>query len=196
MIGSARRSRGHRSCPSRQHRRPRTSSRSRRRVAIARRAGLAGAAHPIAAAELDSLGDEEFAARLQRAGVIGRVEPSMKARIIRALRARGRYVAMIGDGVNDILAIRAAQLGIAMESGSSASRAVADLVLLGDRFAVLPQAVAEGRRIVDGMLRTTCLLRPADRGHPCTAGRMRGCRKRRTRRKAAWLFGCLEIGRR
>jgi cation-transporting ATPase E len=65
---------------------------------------------------------------------------------------------MVGDGVNDILALKGAQLGVAMESGSSASRAVADLVLLGDRFAVLPKAVAEGRRIIDGMMRSSSLL--------------------------------------
>jgi cation-transporting ATPase E len=60
--------------------------------------------------------------------------------------------------VNDILALKGANLGVAMESGSTASRAVADIVLLGDRLAVLPQAVAEGRKIIDGMLGASSLL--------------------------------------
>jgi len=89
---------------------------------------------------------------------VGRVEPATKARIVGALRARGRYLGMVGDGVNDILALKTAQFGAAMESGSAASRAVADIVLLGDRFALLPQAVAEGRKIIDGMLGSTALI--------------------------------------
>ena len=104
------------------------------------------------------LDDEALAGRLDDLAVVGRAQPSMKARIVRVLQARGRYVGMIGDGVNDIPAIKTANVGVAMGSGTSASRAVADIVLLNDRFALVPQAVAEGRRIVNGMVGAASLL--------------------------------------
>ena len=126
---------------------------------IAQDAGLEGAEHaPLNGPELAEVGDPDLGALVDRSTVVGRVKPLLKARIVRALRARGRYVGMVGDGVNDILALKGANLGVAMESGSTASRAVADLVLLGDRFAVLPAAVAEGRKIIDGMLGASSLL--------------------------------------
>ena len=126
---------------------------------IGQDAGLEGADRaPLSGPDLAGVDESTLGPLVERATVFGRVEPSLKARIVRALRAQGRYVGMVGDGVNDILALKGAQLGVAMESGSSASRAVADLVLLGDRFAVLPKAVAEGRRIIDGMMRSSSLL--------------------------------------
>ena len=126
---------------------------------IAQEAGLEGARHAaVNGPDLATIDDAALGELVERSAVAGRVEPALKARIIGALRARGGYVAMVGDGVNDILGLKSANLGVAMESGSSASRAVADLVLLGDRFAVLPRAVAEGRRIIDGMLGASSLL--------------------------------------
>ena len=126
---------------------------------IAQEAGLVGAERAsLNGPDLADVGDAELGALVDRSTVVGRVEPTLKARIVHALRARGHHVAMVGDGVNDILALKGANLGVAMESGSSASRAVADLVLLGDRFAVLPKAVAEGRKIIDGMLGASSLL--------------------------------------
>jgi cation-transporting P-type ATPase E len=126
---------------------------------IAQEASLQGAERAAAnGPDLARLDDSALGALLGRSTVVGRVEPALKARIVRALRLQGRYVAMIGDGVNDILALKTAQLSVAMESGSSASRAVADIVLLDDRFAVLPRAVAEGRKIIDGMLGSSSLL--------------------------------------
>lgn len=128
-------------------------------AAAAEAAGLRGAvSHQAVGGELDQLDDEALAGRLEDLSVVGRVQPAMKARIVRVLRARGRYVGMIGDGVNDIPAIKAANVGVAMGSGTSAARAVADIVLLNDAFAVLPQAIAEGRRIVDGMVASASLL--------------------------------------
>jgi cation-transporting ATPase E len=126
---------------------------------IAREAGLEGAeGAPVNGPDLATMDDRAIGDLVERSTVVGRVEPALKARIVHSLGARGHYVGMIGDGVNDILGLKSAQLGVAMESGSSASRAVADIVLLGDRFAVLPKAVVEGRKIVNGMLGSSALL--------------------------------------
>ncbi len=128
-------------------------------AAIAAQAGLANAQRsPLAGSELAALDDEALRDRVEDVVVVGRVAPDLKARLIRALRDGGHDVGMVGDGVNDILALNAANVGVAMESGSAASRAVADIVLLGDRFSVLPKAVDEGRRIVDGMRGASSLL--------------------------------------
>jgi cation-transporting ATPase E len=95
--------------------------------------------------------DAGLAEAVQRGSVFGRVPPSLKARLVLALRSHGHWVAMVGDGVNDVLSLKQAQLGISMQSGSQATRAVADIVLLGDSFAALPEAVIEGQRIIAGM---------------------------------------------
>jgi cation-transporting ATPase E len=126
--------------------------------AIARRVGLPGAAGAVSGLDLADLDDAELGVIADRAGIFGRVEPALKARLVTILRGRGRYVAMVGDGVNDILSLRRANLGIAMESGSPAARGVADLVLLDDLFGVLPRAVIEGQRIVAAMEATLILL--------------------------------------
>ncbi len=107
---------------------------------------------------LADLDDAALGEAADRGTIFGRVEPALKARLVRALRARGHDVAMVGDGVNDIIALREANLGLAMESGSAAARAAADVVLLGDSFAVLPKAVVAGQRIVEGMRLVACLL--------------------------------------
>jgi cation-transporting ATPase E len=87
----------------------------------------------------------------EEASVFGRITPQQKEKLVRVLKSRGHYVAMIGDGVNDVLSLKQAQLGIAMQSGSQAARGVADIVLLEDSFAALPAAFREGQRIVRGM---------------------------------------------
>ncbi len=83
--------------------------------------------------------------------VFGRLTPTQKETLVKALRARGHYVAMIGDGVNDVPALKAAGLAIAMQSGTAAARAVADMVLLEDDFGALSFALREGQRIRGGM---------------------------------------------
>ena len=83
--------------------------------------------------------------------IFGRITPAQKERLVDALRRRGHYVAMIGDGVNDVLSLKKANLAIAMGSGSQATRGVADLVLMEDTFGAVAQAVEEGQRIVNGM---------------------------------------------
>ena len=100
--------------------------------------------------------DRERLAR--EAGVFGRMAPHEKVELIETLERSGRHVAMIGDGVNDVLAIKRAELGIAMGSGSPASKAVAGLILEGDQFDRLPETLDEGRSILRSLHRTAKLF--------------------------------------
>ncbi|HEV2458472.1 MAG TPA: HAD-IC family P-type ATPase, partial [Ktedonobacterales bacterium] len=120
-------------------------------AALARQAGMASGFEAVSGPELDRMCAEELDATAESASVFGRITPQQKERLVRALRQRGHYVAMIGDGVNDVLSLKQADLGIAMRSGSQAARGVADVVLMQDSFAVLVPAVAEGQRILNGM---------------------------------------------
>jgi cation-transporting P-type ATPase E len=92
------------------------------------------------------------------ASVFGRVTPQQKQAMVTALQARGHTVAMTGDGVNDVLALKLADIGIAMGSGAPATKAVAELVLLDSRFATLPSVVAEGRRVTANIERVANLF--------------------------------------
>ncbi len=83
--------------------------------------------------------------------VFGRVTPEQKERLVGALRRRGHYVAMIGDGVNDVISLKKADVAIAMQGGSQAARGVADMVLLKDSFGALPWAFREGQRVFNAM---------------------------------------------
>jgi cation-transporting ATPase E len=119
-------------------------------VALTRLAGLTGPA--IAGPELAALAPgEPFDEAVDTHTVFGRIEPEQKEQIVASLRRRGHQVAMVGDGVNDARALKRAQVGVAMRSGSAVTRDVADLVLLDDSFATLPPARLEGRRIVAGV---------------------------------------------
>ena len=120
--------------------------------------GDAGAAAPferalvaVSGAELAGLSPEDFAAKADEAGIFGRVTPEQKQDLVEALRDRGRYVAMIGDGVNDVIALKQANVAVAMQGGSQAARSVGDLILMKDTFAPLPYAFREGQRIINGM---------------------------------------------
>jgi cation-transporting ATPase E len=93
----------------------------------------------------------ELAAVMEREVAFGRVSPAQKQRMVRALQGGGHVVAMTGDGVNDVLALKDADIGIAMASGSDATRAVAQLVLVDSRFQHLPGVVAEGRRVINNI---------------------------------------------
>jgi magnesium-transporting ATPase (P-type) len=90
---------------------------------------------------------EQLAAAAQRNTIFCRIAPEQKKALVEALRGAGRYTAMIGDGVNDVPALKQARLAVAMGSGTQVTKGVADVVLLEDEFARLPEAVAEGRRI-------------------------------------------------
>jgi len=122
-------------------------------AAVAAEAGVQGSAQAIDARSLPE--DPELLADLVEAhAVFGRVAPHQKRSMIAALQGRGHVVAMTGDGVNDVLALKDADVGVAMGSGSAASRAAAQLVLLDSSFAALPGALAEGRRVIANIERT------------------------------------------
>jgi cation-transporting ATPase E len=125
--------------------------------AVAERVGLPGADHVIDARELPE-DDDELADVVEANSVFGRVMPQQKRRIVGALQARGHTVAMTGDGVNDALALKDADIGIAMGNGAAATRAVAQLVLLDSNFASLPGIVAEGRRVIANVERVANLF--------------------------------------
>lgn len=120
-------------------------------AALARQAGLEGELKVVSGPELRGMDRAQLQQVADEVTVFGRITPDQKERLVEVLRDLGYYVAMIGDGVNDVLSLKKANLGVAMQSGSSATRSVADMVLLGDSFAALPPAFLEGQRIINGM---------------------------------------------
>jgi cation-transporting P-type ATPase E len=116
-------------------------------AALARQAGLSGDALLVSGLDLDGMDESQFMEAAESSTVFGRVTPEQKQRLVEALRGNGHYVAMTGDGVNDVLSLKQANLGIAMQSGSQATRDAADIVLLRDSFGALPNAFREGQRI-------------------------------------------------
>ncbi len=125
--------------------------------AVAGRVGVPGADRPYDARELPDDVDA-LAGVLEEFSVFGRVSPQQKRAIVGALHHGGHFVAMTGDGVNDALALKDADIGIAMGSGAPATRAVAQVVLLDGRFANMPSVVAEGRRVIANVERVANLF--------------------------------------
>ena len=125
-----------------------------------RRLGLESPAptHAVDARTLPDDDPDRLAELLDAHTVFGRVTPQQKRAMVGALQARGHTVAMTGDGVNDVLALKDADIGVAMGSGSPATRAVAQLVLLDNRFATLPHVVGEGRRVIANIERVASLF--------------------------------------
>jgi cation-transporting ATPase E len=126
-------------------------------AAIARRLNLPGAEEPCDARTLPA-DPAALAEAMERYSVFGRVTPRQKQQMVTALQQRGHTVAMTGDGVNDVLALKHADIGVAIGAGSSAARAVARLVLLDDSFDALPAVVLEGRRILSNIERVAGLF--------------------------------------
>ncbi|MBW8060526.1 MAG: HAD-IC family P-type ATPase [Solirubrobacterales bacterium] len=115
-------------------------------TAVAHRVGVPAEAGVIEGSELPE-DPEALAEAAQRNTIFCRIAPEQKRALVGALGASGRYTAMIGDGVNDVPALKRARLAVAMGSGAQVTKGIADVVLLKDEFSRLPQAVAEGRRI-------------------------------------------------
>lgn len=137
--------------------------------AVARELEMEGANNPVDASELPVSRDEnseakpteirnEFADIVESRQIFGRVTAENKRDMVHALQSRGHHVAMTGDGVNDVLALKAANLGVAMGDGAPATRSVAQLVLLDNRFAMMPMIVAEGRRVIGNIERVANLF--------------------------------------
>lgn len=129
---------------------PRTVSR------IAIQAGIESAESFVDAATLDT--EDKIADAVNKYTVFGRVTPKQKKQLVRALQAKGHTVAMTGDGVNDILAMKDADCSVAMASGSEAAAQAAQVVLLDSDFAHMPDVVYEGRRVVNNIQRSASLF--------------------------------------
>ncbi len=107
---------------------------------------------------LHGLSEEEVIAASSQYTIFGRVSPEQKAILVRALKKQGKTVAMTGDGVNDILALKEADCSIAIASGSDAARSVSQLVLLDSNFSSMPSVVGEGRRVVNNIQKSSSLF--------------------------------------
>ncbi len=127
-------------------------------AAIAAQVRVPNADRVVDARTLADPGEPGFVDAVNNNAVFGRVNPDQKRSMVHALQAEHHVVAMTGDGVNDVLALKAAEIGIAMGSGSPATRSVAQLVLLDNRFSSLPAVVAEGRRVIGNMERVASLF--------------------------------------
>ncbi|ENK1243300.1 cation-translocating P-type ATPase [Clostridium sporogenes] len=117
---------------------------------IAKKVGISNAENYIDARELPE-NEEELRKVVDKISVFGRVSPHQKKSIVKALKSNGHTVAMTGDGVNDVLALKESDCGIAMASGSEATKAVAQLVLLNSDFSAIPQVVLEGRKLINNL---------------------------------------------
>ena len=123
--------------------------------AIAKKAGVPGAEN---FADASALSDEELSAAAEKTVVFGRVSPEQKRVIIKALQSGGHTVAMTGDGVNDVLALKDADCSVAMASGAQAASHAAQLVLLDSDFSAMPEVVLEGRRVINNIQRAASVF--------------------------------------
>ncbi len=122
---------------------------------ISKRVGVIGAEKYIS---MEGINNEDIPSLVNKYTVFGRVSPDQKKWLVRALRKKGKKVAMTGDGVNDILALKEADCSIAMASGSEAARNVANIVMLDSNFSSMPSVIAEGRRVVNNISKSSSLF--------------------------------------
>ena len=123
---------------------------------VARQAGISDADLYVDASTLET--DEDIEEAAEHYAVFGRVTPDQKRKLVKAMQKAGHTVAMTGDGVNDVLALKDADCGIAMASGADAACQVAQLVLLDSDFSTMPQVVDEGRRVINNIQRAASLF--------------------------------------
>ncbi|MBI2642045.1 MAG: HAD-IC family P-type ATPase, partial [Candidatus Wildermuthbacteria bacterium] len=129
-----------------------TGDHARTAAAVAKEIGIDGdPSSTIEGRELEKLSDQDLDSMLSTLKVYARVEPKHKLRIVEAWQRRGQIIAMTGDGVNDAPALKKADIGIALGSGTEVAKETGDLVLLGDSFSIIPLAIEEGRIIVDNI---------------------------------------------
>ncbi|MFN8204053.1 MAG: HAD-IC family P-type ATPase [Solirubrobacteraceae bacterium] len=126
-------------------------------AAIARDAGIPSSGPPLNGGDLPE-DEADLRARLLETAVVGRISPDGKRRVVTALADAGRYVGMIGDGVNDVPALKAARLAIAQGSGTQMAKSVADIVLVRGEFSAVPSMVSEGRQILRNLQRVARLF--------------------------------------
>ncbi len=127
--------------------------------AIAKELGLPSQEeNTVEGSELEKLSDEEFQKRLKDIGIYARVEPRQKLRIVEAWQEKGEVVAMTGDGINDAPALKKADIGLALGSGTDVAKEASDLILLTDNFSIIVAAVEEGRQILDNIRKVITYL--------------------------------------
>jgi cation-transporting ATPase E len=128
-------------------------------LALLRQMGLdLDATDAIAGPELEALSEHDFSRAVDELTVFGRITPQLKARIVEALKTRGHFVAMVGDGANDVRALRAADVAVAMASGTAMTRGVAGIVLLEDSFAALIRGTQEATFVLGNAARLSKLF--------------------------------------
>jgi magnesium-transporting ATPase (P-type) len=133
-------------------------------AAIGRELGL-NAGSPLTGALIETLDDQALSQRIGETDVVARASPEHKLRLVTALQAQGRLVAMTGDGVNDAPALKAADIGVAMgQRGTDAAKEAADLVLTDDNFASIADAVREGRAVFDNIKKSLLFILPTNGG--------------------------------
>lgn len=123
---------------------------------VAKRAGIENPERYVDATTLHT--DQDFDTAVQNYTVFGRVTPEQKQKLVHAFQSQGHTVAMTGDGVNDVLALKDANCGIAMASGAQAASQVSQIVLLDSQFSAMPSVVAEGRRVINNIQRAASLF--------------------------------------
>ena len=125
---------------------------------IALKLDIQGAENTITGSQLELLKDRDFENAVLDNTIFARVSPQQKLSIIKVLQAKGNYVSMVGDGVNDALAIKEAYLGICMGSGARVTKDVSDIVLIKDTFEIMPDILSQGQKIIQGVKNITKLF--------------------------------------
>ncbi len=126
-------------------------------LTVSKIASASGIKNSLNYISLDGLSDEEVKEASLKYNIFGRVSPNQKELIVKTLKENKKTVAMVGDGINDILSLKSADVAIALESGSKATKDIASLVLIDNNFNKLPSVIFEGRRVINNLSRT-CML--------------------------------------